>query len=239
LRADDIEALRALPVLAGIQESTFKRIIVPSFIQSFPQGTTLIEERAPSDFLFFLMQGRVAMSAAWEGNDTIIEVLEPVTAFILAAVLSDRVSLQTATTLQPSRLLMVPASLVRDLMSEDSGFMRSVVCELADAYRRTVKELKNHKLRTSTERLANWLLDTASKNRGAAFSLPFEKRILAGRLGMTPENLSRAFATLSAHGVSINGSFVEIQSADLLADFAKPSLMMDASDLDLISAPET
>ncbi len=230
MRADDIEALRALPVLAGIRGSTFERIIAPSFIQSFPQGITLIEESAPSDFLFFLLQGRVAMSAAWDGNDTVIEVLEPVTIFILAAVLNDKVSLQTATTLQPSRLLMVPASLVRDLMSEDTGFMRSVVCELADAYRRTVKELKNHKLRTSTERLANWLLDTASKCGGPAFSLPFEKRILAGRLGMTPENLSRAFAALSAHGVAINGSFVEIRSADLLANFARPTPMINASE---------
>ena len=41
-------------------------------------------------------------------------------------------------------------------------------------------------------------------------------------LGMTPENLSRAFSALAAHGVNVDGSVVQIVDRDRLAAFAKP-----------------
>ena len=60
-----------------------------------------------------------------------------------------------------------------------------------------VKTQKDLKLRTSLERLANFLLrEQVRAGQGAAFELSFEKRKLASLLGMTPENLSRAFRRL-------------------------------------------
>lgn len=230
MRADDIEALKHLPILARVRESTFDRIIAPSFLQSVPAGTTLIEENARVDSLFILLQGLVAMSASSGDNETVLEVLEPVNLFILAAVLNDKVSLQTARTLKTSRVLMIPASLVRDLMAEDTGFMQAVVFELSNAYRRMVKELKNQKLRSSTERLACWLLAESAKQNSMSFTIPFEKRVLAAHLGMSPENLSRGFSVLAAHGVTIKGNFVELGSIDAIAELSRPAALINSND---------
>ena len=70
-------------------------------------------------------------------------------------------------------------------------------CDIA----RLVKDLKNQRLRTSLERLANWILAHNEKiGRPGSFKLPMEKKALANLLGMRPENLSRAFGELSAWG---------------------------------------
>jgi len=186
-------------------------------VQSFPPRTTLIREDEPADFLFAILDGLVLMSAKSYDGETALEMLRADDIFILAAVLNDDVCLQTAQTLTPTRVLMVPSSLVRDLMSEDVGFMRAIVFETARAYRRLVKELKAQKLRSSVQRLANWIVKESLLNGGGdVVMIPCEKRTLAAYLGMTPENLSRNFATLGSHGVSVQASVIRITPSHLI-----------------------
>ena len=58
-------------------------------------------------------------------------------------------------------------------------------------------------------------------------SLPHDKRTLAALLGMTPENLSRAFATLRPYGVVVNGSSVTLSDLGGLTGLAKPTPLLD------------
>ena len=228
MRAEDIEKLKCLKIFRGVMENTFQRAIAPSFLQSFPAGTILLEESKPADFLYIVLDGLVEMSSSASGDETVIEILGPVNLFILAAVLNNDVCLQSARTLTPARILMVPATLIRELLGEDHDFMRAVVFELASAYRRTVKELKNQKLRRGTERLANWLLREERHQGGdGRLTIPYEKRILATYLGMTAENLSRGFSALAAHGVNIKGLQIDIVDIGKLTDYARPSPLID------------
>lgn len=228
MRAEDIEKLKCLNVFRGVKENTLQRAIAPSFLQSFPAGTMLLEENRPADFLYIVLDGLVQMSSSAAGDETVIEILGPVNLFILAAVLNNDICLQSAKTLTPARILMIPATLIRDLLGEDHDFMSAVVFELASAYRRTVKELKNQKLRSGTERLANWLLREERGQGGeGCLTIPFEKRVLAAYLGMTAENLSRGFSALSAYGVNIKGLQVDIADTGKLTDYARPSPLID------------
>ncbi|MDI6837873.1 cyclic nucleotide-binding domain-containing protein [Ciceribacter thiooxidans] len=231
MHTDDIETLRRLNILQGVKESTFGRIITPSFLQSFPAGTVLLRENTPADFLYIVLEGLVEMSAASDSSETVTEILGPVNLFILAAVLNDNVCLQSARTLTPARILMIPAPLIRELLGEDQNFMRAVVFELARAYRRTVKELKKQKLRSGAKRLANWILrEYARQEQNVAMRLPFEKRVLASYLGMTPENLSRGFATLAQYGVQASGGSILLSDLPALTGFANPSPLIDGEE---------
>lgn len=148
-----------------------------------------------------------------------------------AAVLNNDVCLQSAQTLTATRVLMVPAELVREQMSEDPAFMHAVVFELARAYRRLVKELKAQKLRSCAQRLANWIVKESLANDGAdVVTIPYEKRILAAYLGMTPENLSRSFANLASHGVHVQASAIRITDKAGLLQFAAPSSLIDQEE---------
>jgi len=102
------------------------------------------------------------------------------------------------------------------------------VMELAYCYRGVVKSVKGLKLRTSIERLANYLLKWQKKTGGnATFALTIEKRRLASVLGMTPENLSRAIKALRPYGVIIDGQSVEITKPADLHRLAKPTPLID------------
>ena len=117
---------------------------------------------------------------------------------------------------------------MRRIFDADSSFARAIVTELAQCYRSVIKTQKDLKLRTSLERLANYLLRQQRRTGGGAtFELDFEKRRLASILGMTPENLSRAFKGLQPYGVAVNGTRITIRDQSDLEFFAKPNPLID------------
>ncbi len=161
-------------------------------------------------------------------RETTIAILRPISTFILAAVMKREAVLTSGRTLDPSRVLMIPTDVVHRVLGEDNAFAQAIACELAGAYRTMVQELKSQKLRTSVERLANWIIreDTIT-GEGDQFDIPFDKRTLASRLGMTPENLSRNFATLTRHGVEVQGRTIRITDRMALEKLAAPDPLID------------
>ncbi len=228
MRLEDADEIRRLALFHDCADETFDTLIRAGFLQRFPPGVVLIQENDPADFLYIVVEGMVEMFAANAGRETTIAFIEPIGTFILAAVLKDQVYLQSARTLEKSRVLMIPAESVRSAMHNDTAFMSAIVTELATCYRSVVKDLKCQKLRTGTERLANWLLRADRVGGGSGtVELRIGKRVLASRLGMTPENLSRAFATLNAYGVEVDGPTIHLRDVDDLTKFAKPSHLID------------
>lgn len=230
MRPEDIPGIRALPVFSQIEDENFERLMRGAYFQSFPPQVELITEGHPSDFLYFLVEGKVELFANWQGRETTMAMVRPISSFILAATIKDADYLMSGRTIERSKVLMIPSVDVRRIFDEDNGFARSVVTELAQCYRTVVKSQKDLKLRTSLERLANYTLRQRARASGAdQLQLPMEKRRLASFLGMTPENLSRAFKGLQRHGVEVNGSEVRILDIEALEAFAKPSRLIDDS----------
>ncbi|HMN86026.1 MAG TPA: cyclic nucleotide-binding domain-containing protein [Bauldia sp.] len=228
MRSDDLDLIRALPLFAGIDVANFDALMRAAYFQRFPEAVRLIGEGDAPDFLHVVVEGVVALTGSGNGRETVIELVRPIETFILAAVVRDQAYLMSARTLSASRILMVPSRDVRAVFEADSIFARAVVTELAGRYRGVVKALKGQKLRTSAERLANYILHQDREQGGTGrVRLAIEKRTLASLLGMTPENLSRAFATLAGHGVTVNGPDVAIDRRAALVAFAGPSPLID------------
>jgi len=231
MRPEDAADIRDLLLFCDAQEETFAALMHAAFLQRFPPGVVLINERERADFLHVVVEGLVEMYASDGRQETTLGIVRPVGTFILAAVLNDQVYLQSARTLTRSRILMIPASSIREAVSSDVAFARAVVADLARGYRNTIKEVKSQKLRTGAERLANWLL-SESRRQGdeARVEIAFEKRLLASLLGMTPENLSRAFSNLRRYGVRTEGPVVDITDRPALIAFSRPDPLIDGPE---------
>ncbi|MBK1634834.1 cyclic nucleotide-binding domain-containing protein [Rhodovulum adriaticum] len=228
MRDSEIREIRSLAIFAKMADEAFDRLCRGAYVQTFPPQIELITEGEPSDFLHVLSEGRVEMFARWNGRETTMALLRPVTSFILAATVRDRPYLMSARTLEKSRIILLPSEDVRAIFEEDAAFARAVVTELATDYRNVVKNTKNLKLRSSIERLANYLVRRQDRAEGArTFQLPVEKRKIASLLGMTPENFSRALRTLGEYGVEIDGLTVTIRDREDLVHFAKPTPLID------------
>lgn len=228
LRATDLERTRSLPLFAEASDETFAVATAGAFLQKFPAGATLLTEGDPVDFLYVLLDGIVELNGTWNDKETTLAVLRPVSTFILAAVVLDAEALMSAQTIERSDILMLPGEALRRAMKRDAQFAFGVAQELSGCYRGLVRAIKNQKLRGGAERLANYLLaQQARQGGGETFSLPHEKRVLAALLGMTPENLSRAFANLADYGVVVNGPSVSLRRPVVIRRLAKPTPLID------------
>jgi len=223
-----IPEIRELALFAAMEEDNFQALMRAAYVQNFPPQIELVTEGDPSDFLHVVTSGCVELFATWNGRETSLSLMYPVTTFILAATIKDAPYLMSARTLEKSRIVLIPSQDVRAAFDTDANFARAIVTELAKRYRSMIKTTKDLKLRTSLERLANYLLvQQSGAGGGPSFELTMEKRRLASLLGMTPENLSRAFKALQPYGVQVNGNDITISDRQDLEKFAKPSPLID------------
>ena len=228
MRADEIDEVRKIPLIGSASEQSVQELLRGAFLQRFPAHVDLVREGDPADFLHVVVEGQIEIFATYRERETTVSVVGPGNAFILAAVMLDKPYLKSARVLATSRILMIPAQSVREVFTSDGDFALALTKELARAYRGVVKELKNQKLRSSLERLAAWLVRYNTENGSVnAFDLPFDKKVLASRLGMAPEVLSRTFVTLQAYGVKVEGRRISLTKVADLTRLAEPSELID------------
>ncbi|WP_339758502.1 helix-turn-helix domain-containing protein [uncultured Sulfitobacter sp.] len=221
------EEIRDLTLFANMDETNFRALMRGAYVQNFPPRIDLIHENEPPDFLHVVLSGSVDLFSAWNGRETSMATVRPVSTFILAASVRNLPYLMSARTLEKSRIALIPSQDVRAVFAEDSVFAQAIVAELAQCYRAVVKNTKDLKLRTSLERLANYLLRQQARTGSLEFDLTMEKRRLASFLGMTPENLSRAFKGLEPYGVKVAQNHIVITDLEDLTRYAKPNPLID------------
>lgn len=228
MRPQELAQVKALPLFSEMAPHYLDSLLDAALLQQFPGYVDLIHEGEPADFLHVLVEGLVEIFTEHDGAEWGISLVEPVSTFILAAVVSDQPYLNSARTIRESRILLIPAQRVRAVFNQDVTFARIVAKELAFAYRGAIKKLKGYLARSSVERLANWILTEAQKNSSQAnIVLPFDRGTLASHIGTTRENLSRNLAQLTDHGVRIRGREIVIDRQDLLEAFARPKRLID------------
>jgi len=220
--------IRNLALFHDISTQSFETLTRAAYVQTYPPSTELITEGDAPDFLYVVQAGAVELFANWAHRETSMWTVWPQSTFILAATVKNRPYLMSGRTLCKSRVVLLPSADVRNVFETDGAFAKAIVTELANGYRGAIKNSKNLKLRSSLERLANYLLTCYRQcDKAPRFLLEAQKSRLASNLGMTPENLSRALNGLKKYGVAVDGQSVELTDIKALTDFAQPSLLID------------
>ena len=129
---------------------------------------------------------------------------------------------------------MVPAAAVQQTITHDASLALAMLASISRQYRALLRQVKDLKLRTSTQRLGCYLLALAEENGADGFvELPHDKRLIAARLGMTPESLSRAFSSLRAMGVEVRGHRIRLTDVTKLRQYCLPDRLIDSAEPDL------
>ena len=80
-----------------------------------------------------------------------------------------------------------------------------------------VQQVEQLTVKSATQRLASFLEKLVDVEEGSdEFQLPLDKMLIAGRLGMQPETLSRALSKLRSIGVATEGHRVIIKDVAAL-----------------------
>jgi CRP/FNR family transcriptional regulator, transcriptional activator FtrB len=225
-----IDLIGTVPLFERLDASLHKRIEAISELVTAEQDEVLSRQGAMPEFLHVLLDGQVALtSTAADGTTAVVEVVHPVGHFVLASVLAELPYLMTARAVARSRLLAIDAAALLELVQRDPLLANVLLRSVSREFRNMVRQVRDLKLRTAAQRLGCYLLARVKDGEAtkADFRLPFDKGLLAARLGCRQENLSRAFAALREHGVETHGSRVILHDIPRLKALAVPD---DESD---------
>lgn len=224
MKPSDLELLRASPLFRDLPGDVIERVTRGAFVQTLPKGAVLFSEGDEAEFLHVILAGRVALTGHnAESIETVVEFFDAGDVFVAPAVLLRQPYLLSARISVDARLLMLPGEKSREHLAREGAFAEAMALTLARYWRLFVTQIKDLKLRSAPQRLAGYLLDQTEGHHGPVkFRLVEERRMLAARLGMTPESLSRAFAQLRELGVGGGGYDVTIQDPAALRKFHGP-----------------
>jgi CRP/FNR family transcriptional activator FtrB len=229
-----VDLIGAVPLFERLDTDLRARLDAITTVITVLPDAVLSQQGAMPVALHVLLDGQVALSStAADGTTALIEVLHPIDHFVLASVLSRLPYLMTARAVTRARLLAIDAAGLLDLVEHEAQLANTLLRSVSREFRTMVRQVRDLKLRTAAQRLGCYLLARVKDGEAtrADFRLPFDKGLLAARLGCRQENLSRAFATLRAYGVETHGSRVILHDIPRLKALAVPD---DESDSELL-----
>jgi len=218
-------ALREVAIFRSLDVRLLTRLGTIGEIAVLAPRTELFRQGETPAALHFLLHGQVILSGSVpDGTQAVIEVLTPGACFVVASVLIDRPYLVSATTVAAARILKLEAAALRAMIRSDPEIALALVGTLARNYRSMTRQIRDLKLRTTTQRLGCYLLSLIADRTlaPARVRLPFHKALLAGRLGCRQDSLSRAFAALRELGVETRGSTIIVHDVARLEAYATP-----------------
>ena len=156
------------------------------------------------------------------GGESVIAVFTGGESFAEAAIFDKGIYPVSAMTVDDSRLLVVPADTFVRRVRENGDYALNMMASMSRHLRGLVRQIEQLAAKSSAERVATFLVRLCPENAGSAVvSLPLEKSLIAGRLGMQPETFSRSLKKLQRLGVSNSRNEVSIRDVAARRDYSE------------------
>ena len=171
----------------------------------YRRGTTICALGQCLAGLFAIAYGQVKLAfRGADGDERVSRVVGAADTFGLAVALLGRPLPYEAVALDDTFLVMVPTTAVLALAENDPRFMRAMISVLAERTLTLLAEVEAGSLQRGVQRLASYLDSLAVPNGSDGTytaHLPTTKTIVASRLGVKKETLSRMLRELAQKGL--------------------------------------
>ncbi len=221
LSKEDVEAVCRVPLFSGLSAASAAELLAGSSVRCFATDSLLFSAGDPADRLFVVVSGAVRLGILdCEGNETIIEVVGAGASFGEGALFASKRYPVQAEALAGARLVGISGASLIKTMLENKALAFEMLDSMGRWQLRLMAELRQLKLQSPAQRLGLYLLLSVEEAApDARIRLPYRKSLIAKRIGITPESLSRALSRLAHFGVESRGDTIVIRDVEALRGF--------------------
>ena len=218
---NDLETVRHLPLFQGLEPDALGSLVRDAQVLAYSKRTVIFEQGQPVTHFFGVLSGWVKLFRLRpDGSEVIIEVFGPGESFAEGAICMADGYPVSAELVENGRLLAVPVADYIERLREDPELVVRTFASLAVNLKRLVSRIETGSSLNSSQRVGAFLLNFCPPPRPGGgpvdVRLPYDKKLIANRLGMKPETFSRALASLRKHGVTVRGGDARIADLALL-----------------------
>lgn len=189
----------------------------------FEAGQTIFTQGDEARAFFVVIEGWVKVYRLTpDGDEAVVSVFAQGESFAEPVMfLGGRYPVNAAAASR-ARLARIEAADFSAMIAAQPELSTAMLAAIAQHTQQLSDEILGLKLLGAPRRLADFLYKLAPQGaREARVTLPHEKALLAGRLGMTPESLSRALATLRKLGLRIERDHIDIPDVAALKAYSQ------------------
>jgi CRP/FNR family transcriptional regulator, dissimilatory nitrate respiration regulator len=222
----DVKKLVAsLPLFNGLDIQAIEGIVASSRNCRLDRNQILFQKGDTPHCLYVVVYGQVKLALpAANGNEKVVEILGPrecVGEYVLLANLIYPVMAQAVS---DTLLLQVSKEAIFDTLDKYPVFARRLLDCLARRTQSLIMDVETYTQQTGAQRVVSFIAQQCNEDMNdgiISMTLPAPKQVIASRLNLTPETLSRIFNELSAANIiEVKGKKITVNDIQRLRDLS-------------------
>lgn len=225
----EIEAvLVSLPLFSAVSAEQISTLAATSRMIRLQKSQLLFQSGDKPNGFFCVIEGRIKLAvSSTQGNEKVVDIVGPRQTFGEALMFMEQSAYPVfAEALTKSCVLQVPSQAVFEQLEQDRTFARKMLAGMSGRLHMMVRDVKSYALHNATQRVVGYLLQDPQIEPDATqqqmLYLDMSKQIIASRLNLAPETLSRIFYTLAEAGlISIEGKRICLLDLPRLREYGE------------------
>jgi CRP-like cAMP-binding protein len=224
-RPDIPRLLSRLPLFHELSAAQIDSIAADTRTRHLPKGEILFHQGDRPHGFFAVIEGQLKLGfASAQGNEKVVEIIGPRQSFGEAVMFMASPYPVFAQALTDAWVLQIAQQTVFELLATDTSFARTMLAGLSRRLHALIGDVEAYSLRSGAQRVIGYILQQCADQEVAGdepnVNLPISKQVLASRLNLTPETLSRVLHDLATSKlISVQGRQVTIHGLQKLRDF--------------------
>lgn len=199
------DTVRQHYLFSGLEQADFDALVTSVTPKTLAKGEVLFHRGDPASSFYFVDTGLVELNLiAATGEKKVLEVVGPGRTFAEAvAFMRERKYPVTAEALADTTLCQIPNLVYVDLIYENPDACMRLLSDVCRHLHARVREIETLTVQNARSRLASYLLDHVIETHDdeATVRLELPRHVIASRLSIKPETLSRLLRNMVDDGV--------------------------------------
>ena len=222
----DEQIIRHVHLFGALDDEHLAQVMRHTRGFKLQEGETLFEFGQSAERFYLVVSGQIKLfRVSEEGNEKIIEIIGPGKLFAEAVMFMQHGRYPvSAAALQASELYGFDNRMFFSMLRESNELCIKLLADLSMRLHARLNEIDNLSLQNATFRVIAYLLDLLPDPRAesAIVDLSVPKQVIAARISITPETLSRILHAMNKEGIiSIHGKTIMIKSVHRLREFGR------------------
>ncbi|MHB1333450.1 MAG: Crp/Fnr family transcriptional regulator [Sulfuriferula sp.] len=218
--------LTNVPLFRALKSAEIQCITLGTKVLKAARGEILFHSGDTPSGFYLIVYGQIKLAFTSPlGVEKVVHLIGPGESFGEAVMFLDKPYLVSSQALADSLLIHVGKTVLLDEIERNPGFARKMLAGLSMRLHTLVQDVEAYSLRSSVQRVIGYLLqnDQGNSSEGEVlrFHFPARKLIIASRLNISPETLSRILHDLSVAGlIHVEGKQVTVLDIERLRAYS-------------------
>lgn len=216
----DFDTVRRVYLFSGLADEEFLEVIVHATPITLAPGQLLFNQGDPAVAFYWVAEGVVRLfRASPQGEEKVIDLVGVNRMFAEATLFMGGRYPVNAAAQGSSRLLAFDSRAFKEWLGRDSERCFRMMAGMSARLHKLVNEIDRLTLMKGADRLLQYLLDHSDPDETGRQRVEWEapKQVIASRIGVKPETLSRLLHKLTDQGcVEVRGQVLYIRDAERL-----------------------